>query len=82
MGYSDIGCFGGEIETPNLDKLAADGVRLSQFYTTDYFTDNDNDADHQQTLTLRHANFTAQDNMQTTRNPNRRVTKPLQLVTS
>jgi arylsulfatase A-like enzyme len=34
MGYSDIGCFGGEIETPNLDKLATDGVRLTQFYNT------------------------------------------------
>jgi len=34
MGYSDIGCFGGEIETPNLDRLAAGGVRFSQFYNT------------------------------------------------
>lgn len=32
MGYSDIGCYGGEIETPNLDRLAAEGVRFSQFY--------------------------------------------------
>lgn len=32
MGYSDIGCYGGEIETPNLDSLAADGVRFSSFY--------------------------------------------------
>ncbi len=32
LGYSDIGCFGGEIETPNLDRLAAKGVRLTQFY--------------------------------------------------
>ena len=34
MGYSDIGCYGGEIETPNLDRLAADGLRFSQFYNT------------------------------------------------
>jgi arylsulfatase len=34
MGYSDIGCYGGSIETPNLDKLAAGGVRLSQFCNT------------------------------------------------
>src|SRR5690348_15336298 len=34
LGYSDLGCFGGEIRTPNLDALAMDGVRLSQFYTT------------------------------------------------
>ncbi|QPZ38326.1 arylsulfatase [Paramicrobacterium chengjingii] len=34
MGYSDIGCFGGEIDTPNLDGLAASGTRLSQFYNT------------------------------------------------
>ena len=29
LGYSDLGCFGGEIKTPNLDKLAAQGVRFS-----------------------------------------------------
>ena len=34
MGYSDIGCYGGEIQTPNLDRLAARGVRLTQFYNT------------------------------------------------
>jgi len=34
LGYSDIGCFGGEIETPNLDRLAHDGLRYSQFYNT------------------------------------------------
>jgi arylsulfatase len=34
MGYSDIGCFGGEIETPHLDRLAAAGVRFTQFYNT------------------------------------------------
>lgn len=32
MGYSDLGCYGGEIKTPNLDALAAGGVRFSQFY--------------------------------------------------
>jgi arylsulfatase len=32
MGFSDIGCYGGEIPTPNLDALARDGVRFSQFY--------------------------------------------------
>jgi arylsulfatase len=32
MGYSDIGCYGGEIETPNIDKLAANGIRFAQFY--------------------------------------------------
>jgi len=34
MGYSDIGCYGGEIHTPNLDGLAADGLRFTQFYNT------------------------------------------------
>jgi len=34
MGYSDVGCFGGEIDTPNLDRLAANGVRFNQFYNT------------------------------------------------
>jgi arylsulfatase len=32
MGYSDIGCYGGEIDTPNLDGLAAGGLRFTQFY--------------------------------------------------
>ena len=34
LGYSDIGCYGGEIDTPNLDSLAANGLRFSQFYNT------------------------------------------------
>ncbi len=32
MGFSDLGCYGGEIKTPNLDALAADGLRFRQFY--------------------------------------------------
>src|SRR4051794_34173156 len=32
MGFSDIGCFGSEISTPNIDALAASGVRFTQFY--------------------------------------------------
>ena len=34
MGYSDIGCYGGEINTPTLDALAAGGLRFTQFYNT------------------------------------------------
>jgi len=34
LGYSDLGCYGGEIQTPNLDRLAAGGLRYSQFYNT------------------------------------------------
>ncbi|MDA0346684.1 MAG: arylsulfatase [Verrucomicrobia bacterium] len=34
MGYSDAGCFGGEIQTPNLDSLAENGLRFSQMYST------------------------------------------------
>lgn len=34
MGYSDIGCYGSEIETPHLDALAEDGLRFTQFYNT------------------------------------------------
>jgi arylsulfatase A-like enzyme len=34
LGYSDIGCYGSEIETPNLDALAAGGVRMTRFTTT------------------------------------------------
>ncbi len=30
LGYSDLGCYGSEIETPNLDSLAANGLRYSQ----------------------------------------------------
>ncbi len=32
LGYSDLGCYGGEIETPHLDALAADGLKFSHFY--------------------------------------------------
>ena len=34
MGYSDLGCFGGEVESPNLDALAASGMRFTQFYNS------------------------------------------------
>jgi arylsulfatase A-like enzyme len=34
LGYSDLGCFGGEIKTPNLDSLAKEGMRFTQFYTS------------------------------------------------
>ena len=34
LGFSDIGCYGSEVPTPNLDKLAANGVRFTQFYNT------------------------------------------------
>ncbi len=34
MGYSDAGCYGGEIRTPNLDRLAANGLRFTQCYST------------------------------------------------
>lgn len=34
LGYSDLGCYGGEIATPNLDRLAANGLRFTRFYNT------------------------------------------------
>lgn len=34
MGFSDIGCYGGEIQTPNIDGLANGGIRFTQFYNT------------------------------------------------
>jgi len=34
LGYSDLGCYGGEIDTPHLDELAAGGLRYTQFYNT------------------------------------------------
>ena len=32
MGFSDIGCYGGEVRTPNIDRLATEGMRFTQFY--------------------------------------------------
>lgn len=32
LGYSDLGCYGGEVRTPNLDRLAAEGVRMTRFH--------------------------------------------------
>ena len=34
LGYADVGCFGSEIETPNLDRLAAEGLRFTDFHNT------------------------------------------------
>jgi len=34
MGYSDLGCYGGEVRTPNLDGMAAKGIRFTQFFNT------------------------------------------------
>ena len=34
LGFADLGCYGSEIQTPNLDRLAANGLRLTQFYNT------------------------------------------------
>ncbi|HVV00127.1 MAG TPA: sulfatase-like hydrolase/transferase, partial [Verrucomicrobiae bacterium] len=34
LGFSDVGCYGGEMETPNIDNLAKEGLRFSQFYNT------------------------------------------------
>jgi arylsulfatase len=34
LGYADLGCYGGDIETPNIDALAAQGIRFSRFHTS------------------------------------------------
>ena len=34
LGWSDIGCYGSEIKTPNLDKLAQGGIRFTQFHNS------------------------------------------------
>ena len=34
LGWSDFGCYGSEVPTPNIDALAAGGVRFTQFYNT------------------------------------------------
>jgi len=33
LGYGDIGCYGGDIETPNIDELASNGIKFSSFHT-------------------------------------------------
>ena len=34
LGYDDFGCYGSEIDTPNIDTLAQEGIRFTQFYNT------------------------------------------------
>jgi arylsulfatase len=34
MGFSDVGCYGGEIDTPHIDRLASGGLRFTQFYNS------------------------------------------------
>lgn len=34
LGYADLGCYGGDIETPNIDQLATQGIRFSRFHTS------------------------------------------------
>ncbi|MGY8695712.1 MAG: sulfatase-like hydrolase/transferase, partial [Verrucomicrobiia bacterium] len=34
LGFSDLGCYGGEIETPNIDRLARNGMRMTQLYNS------------------------------------------------
>lgn len=34
LGWSDLGCYGGEIDTPNIDRLAAQGIRFTRFYNS------------------------------------------------
>jgi len=34
LGFSDIGCFGSDIQTPNIDRLASNGIKFTQFYNT------------------------------------------------
>jgi arylsulfatase len=36
LGYADLGCYGGDIETPNIDQLATEGIRFSRFHTSPY----------------------------------------------
>jgi len=63
MGYSDLGCYGGEIRTPNIDRLAANGMKFSSMYNTAkcyptraslltgvYFQRTDRDFSHTATL--------------------------------
>ncbi len=36
LGYADLGCYGGDIQTPNLDRIAQQGIRFSRFHTSPY----------------------------------------------
>ena len=36
LGYADLGCYGGDIETPNIDKLAHQGIKFSRFHTSPF----------------------------------------------
>ena len=36
LGYADLGCYGSDIHTPNIDKLASEGIRFTQFHTSPY----------------------------------------------
>ncbi|MCK5104533.1 MAG: sulfatase-like hydrolase/transferase, partial [Cyclobacteriaceae bacterium] len=36
LGYADLGCYGGDIETPNIDRLASSGIRFSSFHTSPF----------------------------------------------
>jgi len=60
MGYSDIGCYGGEIDTPHLDRLARQGMQFTQFYNNAKCTETRaallTGLYHQQTNNLRKAN--------------------------
>ena len=37
LGYADLGCYGGDLETPNIDYLAVNGIRFSRFQATNNF---------------------------------------------
>ena len=36
LGYADLGCYGSDIHTPNIDNLASEGIRFTQFHTSPY----------------------------------------------
>ena len=36
LGYSDLGCYGSEIKTPNIDSLGTKGIKFSQFYNQNW----------------------------------------------
>ncbi|WPP51818.1 arylsulfatase [Catalinimonas niigatensis] len=60
LGYSDLACYGSEIETPNMNRLASEGLRMTQFYNTAKCTETRaailTGLHHQQTNNLKIAN--------------------------
>src|SRR3546814_335470 len=57
LGFSDLGCYGGEIQTPHLDSLAENGLRFSQFYNTSRCRSEEHTSELQSLMRISYAVF-------------------------